>query len=610
MPKFFVRSAFALPLRPRLARGCSAIAALLAFFAVASIAQSPQPAPVKSGQAHADSAFHRLDMDRSQGRSMVMTRYGIVSADTELAAQAGATLLAHGGNAIDAAIAANAVVGLVEPMFNGIGGDLFVIYYDAKSHQIYGLNASGWAPRALTIAHLRAKGDTHMPGIGIDSVTVPGVVDGWAKLSARFGRKPLAADLAPAIRYAREGFPVPELVAAQWENDWAEMQATLAHSPNARQTFLTGGRAPKAGQIFRNPDLAHSLELIASQGESAFYRGEIAQQILALSQQHGGAMTAEDLADYSAEWVTPLHVLYHGWMVYELPPNGQGMAALEMLNILSHFPLAAYGHNTANDLQASIEAWKLAFADLRRYDGDPRFSHVPIAGLLSASYGAQQARRINLQEANCDVNPGVPPPAPGHGDTEYLTAVDKDGNMVSLIQSNSGNWGSGLVPAGTGFFLQNRGGLFTLDAHSPDALAGHKRPLHTIIPGFMQKGDRHISFGIMSGFNQPEAHAQFVSNVVDFGMNIQAALEAARFTKGNVRGCNVTIEDRVPAPVRQALIRRGQDLRVVGDFSQAVGGGHAVEHDDATGVNFGASGPRKDGEAVPEPLPGLYAPAS
>jgi gamma-glutamyltranspeptidase / glutathione hydrolase len=537
--------------------------------------------------------------DRDQGRSMVTTKYGIVAAESPLAAQAGAQILAHGGNAIDAAVATNAVMGVVEPMMNGIGGDLFVIVYDAKSGKLYGLNASGWSPKALTPEFLKNKGITKMPAFGIDSVTVPGVVDGWSKLLKRFGKLNFEQDLAPAIRYAHEGFPVPEWDAAYWAN----AARFLAKNPATEKLYLLDGQAPKVGQVFHNEELARSLEQIASGGRDAFYKGEISRRILALSKREGGAMTAEDLADFSAEWVEPLSTQYHGWTVYELPPNGQGIAALEMLNIMSQFPLAQYGHNSVDALHVMIEAKKLAYADLRRYVGDPRFAKIPVTGLLSDGYAQERAKLIDMSHANCDVSAGAPPA----GDTTYLTVVDAQGNMVSLIQSNYEEFGSRLVPDGAGFVLQDRGALFNLDPDSPDVLAGHKRPLHTIIPAFMVNGDTRIAFGIMGGYNQAQAHAQFVSNVVDFGMNIQASMEAARFTKMTFTGCDVQMENRIPADVRSALESRGHQIELRGAYSASMGGGQAVERNFSTGVNFGASDPRKDGEAIPEPPPAVLS---
>jgi gamma-glutamyltranspeptidase / glutathione hydrolase len=532
---------------------------------------------------------------RTQARSMVVSQNGIVAAESPLAAQAGAMILAHGGNAVDAAVATNAAMGVLEPMMNGIGGDLFAIVYEAKTGKLYGLNASGWAPAKLSIESLHAKGDDKMPQAGIDSVTVPGAVDGWSKLLSRLGTKKFPEVLAPAIHYARDGFPVPELDAEYW----AFAEEKLRANPDAAKTFLIDGRLPKLGEIFRNPDLARSLEQIAADGSDAYYKGEIANRIVATSARLGGTMSLEDLADFSAEWVDPISTTYRGWTVYEIPPNGQGIAALEMLNIMETFPLREL-RNPGDVPHVMIEAKKLAYADMLRYVADQKFSTVPVAGMLSKNYAVQRAKLIDMAKANCDVTPGEPE-FPAKGDTTYLTVVDREGNMVSLIQSNYAHFGSGVVAEGTGFALQNRGGLFSLDPKSPNALIGHKRPLHTIIPGFMTRGQERIAFGIMGGFNQAQAHAQFVSNVVDFGMNIQAALEAPRFTKYTFTGCDVMMEDRFPADIRAALTQRGHQIELLGNFAQQVGGGQAVRRDFATGINFGASDPRKDGEAIPEP---------
>jgi gamma-glutamyltranspeptidase/glutathione hydrolase len=479
-------------------------------------------------------------------------------------------------------------------MMNGIGGDLFVMIYDAKSGKLYGLNASGWAPKALTPEHLAHKDVTSMPQSGIDSVTVPGAVDGWSKLLAKFGTMNLQQLLAPAIRYAHDGFPVPEWDAAYWTVN----ADSLRNSPSLKQLYLNAGHTPRVGEIFRNEELAHSLEEIASSGRDAFYKGDVAKRLVDFSRSQGGTMTLEDLADYSSEWVEPISTTYHDWTVYELPPNGQGIAALEMLNLMSQFPVAQYGHNSADALHVMIEAKKLAYADLGRYVGDPHDSKIPVAGLLSSDYARERAKLIDMKAANCSVPAGMPPSG---GDTTYLSVVDKDGNMVSLIQSNYSEFGSAL--AAGGFVLQNRGGLFNLDPKSPNVLAGHKRPLHTIIPAFMSKGDTRIAFGIMGGFNQAQAHAQFVSDVVDFGMNIQSALEASRFTKLSFGGCDVFMEDRMPKESLTDLAARGHLINLKGDFSATMGGGQATERDFSTGVNFGGSDPRKDGDAIPEQPP-------
>jgi gamma-glutamyltranspeptidase/glutathione hydrolase len=531
--------------------------------------------------------------DRNQGRSMVISRHGIVAAESPLAAQAGVQILEHGGNAVDAAIAANAMMGVVAPMSNGIGGDLFVIVYDAKSQKLYGLNASGWAPAGLSIEFLKKQGFQDMPGHGIQSVTVPGAVDGWQKLLDRFGKKKLSEALAPAIKTADEGFPVTEWTAGLWAGNAEFLRGNEA----AARTYLPDNRPPAVGQIFRNPDLARSLRLIAQGGRDAFYKGELAKSIVETSRRHGGTLTEKDFAEYSAEWVDPISTTYRGWTVYELPPNSQGLAALEMLNIMETFPLDKSGLNSAATLHAMIEAKKLAYADLIRYIGDPKFSTLPVKHLLSKDFAAARAKQIDPNKANCNVGPATLLPG---SDTIYLSVVDGEGNMVSLIQSNFSDFGSGVVADGTGFILHNRGALFTLDSSSPNALAARKRPLHTIIPAFMEKGNTRIAFGIMGGWNQSQAHAQYVSHVVDFNQNIQAAMETARFTKLGFQGCEVDLENRVPGNVRAELEAKGHVLQMHNGFSNTFGGGQAVMRDFGTGVNYGASDPRKDGAAVPE----------
>ncbi|MGB9460204.1 MAG: gamma-glutamyltransferase [Candidatus Acidiferrum sp.] len=533
--------------------------------------------------------------DRSQTRSMVISKGGIVASESPLASQAGARILERGGNAVDAAIATNAMMGVVEPMMNGIGGDLFAIVYDAKANKLYGMNASGWAPAGLTIEYLHKLGLREMPQAGVNSITVPGAVDGWQKLADKFGRKKLKEDLAAAIRTAQDGFPVPEWDAAYW----AEEVDLLRRDDAATSLYLPGDHAPKVGDVFKNPELAASLEQIAEHGRNAFYKGEISKKILDAMKRHNGTMTAADLAGFSAEWAEPISTTYRDWTVYEMPPNGQGMGALEMLNIMETFPLGQkdYGFGSTNALHAEIEAQKLAYADLAKYLGDPRGQKIPVATLISKAWAAERAKLIDPEHANCDVKAGE---IPGGSDTTYLTVVDRDGNMVSLIQSNYAAFGSGIVAAGTGFALQNRGGLFELDPASPDALAGHKRPRHTIIPGFAQRGDTRIAFGIMGGWNQAQAHAQFIANIADFKMNIQAAIEAPRFRRVSFKGCDVVMENRFNGKVPDELRAKGHVIKVLGTFSSAVGGGQAVMRDFATGVNYGASDPRKDGQAVAE----------
>jgi gamma-glutamyltranspeptidase/glutathione hydrolase len=540
----------------------------------------------------------RAQESRSQGRSVVASRDGIVAAESPLAAQAGATILARGGHAVDAAVAANAVMGLVAPHMNGMGGDLFAIVYEARTGKFYGLNASGWAPAGMSIEFLRTKGFTRMPGLGIHSVTVPGAVDGWDKLLSRFGRLKFSQVLAPAIHYAEAGFPVTEWSGA----GWAGSAGALGDDPHAVRTYLPNGRGPRIGEIFKNPDLAWSMKQIAANGRKGFYEGEIARRIVKTSEELGGAMALADLAEFESEWVEPISTTYRGWTVYEIPPSGQGIAALSMLNIMENFPLDQWEHNSVDSLHAMIEAKKLAYADILRYVADPRFSPVPVAGILSKEYAKKRFQLINMAEANCTVLPGEPP-VPAGSDTTYLSVVDREGNMVSFIQSNYAEFGSGLVAEGTGFALQDRGTLFSLDPAHPNALAGRKRPLHTIIPAMMSRGDVRIAFGIMGGWNQSQAHAQFVSNIVDHGMNIQAALEAPRFNKASFAGCDVYMESRTTRAILDELSRRGHEVQLLGFFSDAVGGGQAVMRDFSTGVNFGASDPRKDGAAIPEPPP-------
>jgi gamma-glutamyltranspeptidase / glutathione hydrolase len=552
--------------------------------------------------------------DRSQARSMVISKGGIVASESPLASQAGVRILESGGNAVDAAIATNAMMGVVEPMMNGIGGDLFAIVYDAKANKLYGLNASGWAPKSLTIEYLRKQGLKEMPEKGINSVTVPGAVDGWAKLAEKFGRKKLSEDLSAAIATARGGFPVPEITASYW----AGAVDLLRSNEAAGKTYLPGDHSPKTGELFKNEDLAWSLQQIAEHGRDAYYQGEIARKILAAERAHNGPMAEEDLSKFSAEWVEPISTTYREWAVYELPPNGQGLAALEMLNILENTPLGQKGYEFGSPkaLHLMIEAKKLAYADLQRYIGDPRGNNfsgdakavdgrgqkLPVEKLLSKEWAAQRAKLIDEQKANCNVKGGE---MSAGNDTTYLSVVDRDGNMVSLIQSNYDSFGSGIVAPGTGFVLHNRGGLFVLDPQSPNALAGRKRPLHTIIPAFAekkdaQKGDTRLAFGIMGGWNQSQAHAQFIVDLADYKMNIQAALEAPRFTKRTFAGCDVQLENRFPQKSRDELKAKGHEIQLMGAFSSAVGGGQATLRDFSTGVNYGASDPRKDGQAIAE----------
>ncbi len=517
---------------------------------------------------------------------MVISTRGVVATAQTLASQAGAQILARGGSAVDAAIAANAVLTVVEPMMDGPGGDLFALVRDAKTGEIAGINASGWSPQGLPL-------DCNIGAGGIHAVTVPGCVDGWEKLHRRFGRIPWRDLFKPAIYYAENGFPVTELIQWEWDN------ASVNLRDEARALYLPGGAAPKIGEVFRIPELAHAFHLIAARGAKAVYDGPIGEAILNTSRRYGGSMSAADLREYQAEWVQPISTSYRGWQVYELPPNGQGIATLEMLNILENFPLGDHPQDSAEALHFKIEAQKLATQDLRRYVCDPRHASVPVEGLLSKSYARQRAALIDRERANCNPAPG----RPDHGHTTYLSVVDEEGNVVSWIQSISNFFGSGIAVEGMGFLLHDRGASFVSDPNHPNALGPRKRPFHTIIPGFMENGSQHIGFGIMRGMNQAQAQMQVATNIADHKMNIQHALEAPRFTKGTLGGCDLQIESRVPEQAREELARRGHKLSVVGEYSGYMGGGQAVLHDSAARVNYGASSPRKDGAAIPEPDP-------
>jgi gamma-glutamyltranspeptidase/glutathione hydrolase len=539
--------------------------------------------------------------DRSQSRSTVASQAGIVASESVVASQVGAEILARGGNAIDAAVAVNAMMGLVAPMNDGIGGDLFAIVYEAKTGKLYGLNSSGWAPRGLTPEFLAAQKIEKMPSSGIHSVTVPGAVDGWDKLLKRFGTKSFSELLAPSIAYAEEGFPVGEVVSVFWKDSEKKLQTD---APTAK-IYLPGGHVPAAGTVFKNPELAWSYREIAKHGRDAFYKGEIAKRIVATEKSHGGTMDAADLAEFEGEWVDPVSTTYRGWTIYELPPNGQGIAALEMLNLMELQPFSEIPQNSARALHYMIEAKKIAYADMARYSSDPKFAKIPTAGLISKAYAKERATLIDMTKANASVGAGHPPET-DHG-TTYLSVVDRAGNMVSLIESNysSVGFGSGIAVGGAGFALQNRAGGFTLDKTHPNILAGRKRPLHTIIPAFMEKGDVRIAFGIMGGWNQAQAHAQFVSNFVDYHLTLQGAIDAPRFSKETFAGNDVSIEARIPESVRKELTMMGHELTIRGDYSAPrMGSGQAVMRDFATKVNSGASDPRKDGAAVTELMMG------
>ncbi|MBD3220884.1 gamma-glutamyltransferase [bacterium] len=540
-------------------------------------------------------------MDRITGksfatRSEVLAREAMVATSQPLATQAGLEIMRKGGNALDAAIAANAVLALVEPTGCGLGGDLFAIVWDPESGRLHGLNGSGRSPRSLTLAELRDRGLERMPAYGPLPVTVPGCVDGWFELHERFGTLPMAEVLAPAIRYAREGFPVTELIAHYWQLNALNRR----DQPGFAATFLPDGRAPRKGEVFRNPDLARTLEEIAAGGRDAFYEGRIAGVIADQMAAIGGFLTREDLAAHTSEWVDPVSATYRGVEVWELPPNGQGIAALQMLNVLEGFDVAGAGFGSTRHLHWFVEAKKLAFADRAAFYADPAFVDVPVAELISKAYGDRQRDRITDRAAR-HVPAGNP--ALEEGDTVYLATADGSGLMVSLIQSNYRGMGSGVCPPGLGFGLQDRGELFDLAGGRANTYAPGKRPFHTIIPAFLTRdGEPWCAFGVMGGSTQPQAHAWVVMNLVDFGMNLQEAGDAPRVVHrgssqptGEVMtdGGRVYLETGFAWEAVRGLEDRGHRLgTTVGGY----GGYQAVMREGD--VLIGASESRKDGHAA------------
>src|SRR5215211_5586811 len=484
-------------------------------------------------------------------RSVVRAQNGMVASSQPLASLTGLEGLKRGGNAVDAAIAMAAVLNVTEPMMTGLGGDMFALVYWSRTKELKGLNASGRAPRALSLEHFAKKNVKEMPQFGMESVTVPGAFDGWVALNEKYGTMKLADLLAPAIAYAENGFPVMEKAAEDWEAEVGK----LKQNPAAAANYLVNGRAPRAGEIFRQPNLARTLRTLATGGRDAFYHGEIAHAIADYCQKNGGFITLEDLAATKYEWVEPISTNYRGYDVYEIPPNGQGITALIALNILEGFDLARHPRDSAKSSHLQLEAMKLAFADAARYVADPQHAHVPVAGLLDKRYAAE--RRALIGDQALFPEPGTPP----HGGTVYLCAADADGMMVSMIQSNYNGFGSGIVVPGTGIALQNRGRGFSLEPGHPNAIAPGKRPYHTIIPAFLTRGGQPIGpFGVMGGFMQPQGHVQMVVNQVDYGMNPQAALDAPRWRW--VQGREVEIEAGVPDHVFHGLAARGHSVAV------------------------------------------------
>ncbi len=533
-------------------------------------------------------------------RSVVYAPNGMVAAAHPLAVQIGVDVLQRGGSAVDAAVAVNAALAVMEPTSCGLGGDLFAMVWDPDAGELTGYNGSGRSPAALGREDVPPDDDGTIPLYSPYSWTVPGCADGWFALHERYGRLPMAELLAPAATAAREGVPVPQVIAAAWRRA-AEV---FRDSPGFAEVFLPGGRAPSEGEPFANPALAGTLEALARGGRDTFYDGPVAAEIVRFSEAHGGFLSRTDLAGHRGEWVAPISTTYRGVTVWELPPNGQGLAALQMLNILEGFDLAAMGRDSADFWHLLVEAKKLAFADRARYYADPAMAEIPVEGLLSKEYARRRAAEIRMDAAADRDAPGDP--LPDHGDTTFLVAADASGMMVSLIQSNYTGFGSGHVIPSLGFGLQNRGALFTLEEGHPNVLEPGKRPFHTIIPAFMGAGGRpDTAFGVMGGAMQPQGHVQIVVNLVDFGMNLQEAGDAPRFRHlgssqptGTVMtgGGSVTVESGVPLEVRRELVRRGH--RLIDPAGQAFGGYQAVRRDPATGVLAGATESRKDGCAA------------
>jgi gamma-glutamyltranspeptidase/glutathione hydrolase len=564
------------------------------------------PATMNSPFADADEipggGYHRPAKFGHQSRSVVIARSGLVATSHPLAALAGLDVLKQGGSAVDAAIAANAVLGVVEPMSCGIGGDLFAIVWDAKTSKLHGLNASGRSPYAIHRGLFPKSKDAQIPESGPLSWSVPGCVAGWDDLRQRFGRLAFEKSLAAAIDYAENGFPVSEIIAGSWRGS----EKALAKWPDSAKTFLPGGRAPREGEVFRNPNLARTLRAIAKDGSDAFYRGRNAQQIVSFSEANSGYFSLKDFADHKNEWIDPVSTSYRGFDVWELPPNGQGIAALQILNMLEPYDLRSMGAGSAEYWHLFVEAKKLAYADRAKFYADPASQRLPTAELISKDYAARRGKLISRDKAAEQVPAGDPKLA--HGDTVYLTVVDKDRNCCSLIQSNYFGFGSHVVPGDVGYALQNRGALFALDDKHLNRLEPHKRPFHTIIPAMVTKEGKPVfCFGVMGGDMQPQGHVQILVNIIDFGMNVQQAGDAPRVRHAgsatptglpaDLDGGPVSVESGVPEAVRAALRAKGHSVKVAtsgGEF----GGYQGIWIDWQNGVLHGATEARKDGCAV------------
>ena len=541
--------------------------------------------------------IHPLAQNKSRtfavkpGRSVVRSQHAMVASSQPLASQVGLEVLKRGGNAVDASIAMAAMLNVTEPMMTGIGGDAFMLVYWSRTKELKGLNASGRAPRALSLDYFARKKITQMPQFGMESITVPGAFDGWVTLLEKYGTMPLADLLSPAIECAENGFPVMEKTAEDWNAETAKLQKT----PAAAANYLIDGRAPRPGEIFRQPHLARTLRTLARGGRDAFYKGEIAKAIADYCEKNGGFISLADLAAQKSEWVEPISTDYRGYTVYEIPPNGQGLTALLTLNILEGFDLAALRKQPVRYYHTLIEATKIAFADRNRYIADPAFAKVPVAELLSKDYAAKRRALINPHKAL-----DAPPPGAMNAgsDTTYFTVVDKDGNAVSFINSLFDAFGSGIVAGDTGIVLQNRGSSFSLDPSHPNHLEPGKRPFHTIIPAMVFKDDKlFMSFGVMGGGIQPQGHVQVLVNIIDLGMGLQQAIEAPRFRY--MSGRDVLLEDEIPKAVIDRLVALGHvRASPPGLLRSSMGGGQAIMIDPLNGTLMGASDPRKDGLAI------------
>ena len=538
--------------------------------------------------------YDRITGEQFASRSEVIGQHGMVATSHPLATQIGVDVLKKGGTAIDAAIAANIALGLMEPTGSGIGGDLFAIVWDANEKKLFGLNASGPAPQSLSLDYFKDQNMTKIPAFGPLPVTVPGAVDGWVKLHEKFGNQSFSSLFQPTIEYARKGHPVSETIAYYLDRS----KEIFKEYPNFSEVWMEGGETTGKGEIFKNPQLADTLEIIAENGRAGFYEGEVAKTISEFIQGQGGFLTYEDLANFNSEWVDPVSTNYRGYDVWELPPNGQGVVALQILNILENFDLKEMGLFSSDYIHLFTEAKKLAFADRAKHYADPAFSEIPIKQLISKDYAKERAALIDKDKAALVDESGIP----SGGDTIYLTAADKFGNMVSLIQSNYRGMGSGMVPPGLGFMLQDRGELFSLTDGHANVIEGGKRPFHTIIPAFVTKdGKPFISFGVMGGATQPQAHAQIIINLIDFGYNLQEAGDAPRIVHSGssqptdekmLNGGSLSLEKGFGSQIEEELVEKGHKIK----YQKGIFGGYqAIMLRE--GVYFGASESRKDGQA-------------